>query len=86
VKDAHDRYANFEVAYLLRRMEPYEGLAILTTNLRRNLDAAFVRRLRFIVDFPRPDVAAHEKIEANGPNLGCSKYCRCLPDEGSRAG
>jgi AAA+ superfamily predicted ATPase len=62
VKDAHDRYANIEVAYLLQRMEAYEGLAILTTNLRQNLDAAFVRRLRFIVDFPRPDAAAREKI------------------------
>ncbi|NJO35838.1 MAG: ATP-binding protein [Rhodospirillales bacterium] len=53
VNDAHDRYANIEVAYLLQRMESYEGLAILTTNLRQNLDAGFVRRLRFIVDFPR---------------------------------
>jgi SpoVK/Ycf46/Vps4 family AAA+-type ATPase len=62
VKDAHDRYANIEVAYLLQRMEAYEGLAILTTNLLQNVDAAFVRRLRFIIDFPRPDVAAREII------------------------
>ncbi|MDM0116710.1 ATP-binding protein [Variovorax sp. J22R133] len=62
VKDAHDRYANIEVAYLLQRMEAYEGLAILTTNLRQNLDAAFLRRLRFIIDFPRPDVEAREEI------------------------
>jgi len=62
VKDAHDRYANIEVAYLLQRMEAYEGLAILTTNMRKNLDAAFMRRLRFVVEFPRPDVAAREKI------------------------
>jgi AAA+ superfamily predicted ATPase len=62
VKDAHDRYANIEVAYLLQRMEAYQGLAILTTNLRQNLDPAFVRRLRFIVDFPRPDAEAREKI------------------------
>ena len=62
VKDAHDRYANIEVAYLLQRMEAYEGLAILTTNMRQNLDPAFLRRLRFIVDFPRPDVEAREKI------------------------
>ena len=62
VKDAHDRYANIEVAYLLQRMEAYEGLAILTTNMRQNLDAAFLRRLRFIVDFPRPDAEAREKI------------------------
>lgn len=69
VKDAHDRYANIEVAYLLQRMEAYEGLAILTTNLRQNLDTAFLRRLRFIVDFPRPDAEAREKI-----------WRRCLPE------
>lgn len=62
VKDAHDRYANIEVAYLLQRMEAYEGLAILTTNLRQNLDPAFLRRLRFIIDFPRPDAIAREEI------------------------
>ena len=55
VKDAHDRYANLEVAYLLQRIEAYRGLAILTTNLKENLDAAFLRRLRFIIDFPMPD-------------------------------
>jgi len=62
VKDAHDRYANIEVSYLLQRMEAYEGLAILTTNMRQNLDPAFLRRLRFIVDFPKPDLPAREKI------------------------
>ena len=62
VKDAHDRYANIEVAYLLQRMEAYEGLAILTTNMRQNIDPAFLRRIRFILDFPRPDVAARERI------------------------
>lgn len=62
VKDAHDRYANIEVAFLLQRMEAFEGLAILTTNLRQNLDAAFLRRLRFVVDFPRPDADARTAI------------------------
>ena len=69
VKDAHDRYANIEVAYLLQRMEAYDGLAILTTNMRQNLDPAFLRRLRFIVDFPRPDAEARERI-----------WRQCLPD------
>ncbi|GAA1552898.1 hypothetical protein GCM10009789_03070 [Kribbella sancticallisti] len=55
VKDAHDRYANIEVGYLLQRLEAYEGVAVLTTNLQGNMDAAFVRRLRFIVHFPAPD-------------------------------
>ena len=55
VKDSHDRYANIEVSYLLQRMEAYRGLAILTTNLKSALDAAFLRRLRFIVQFPFPD-------------------------------
>ncbi len=57
VKDSHDRYANIEVSYLLQRMESYAGLAILTTNLKNVLDTAFLRRLRFVVTFPFPDVA-----------------------------
>ncbi len=55
VQDAHDRYANIEVGYLLQKMEEYEGIAILTTNLRSSIDNAFVRRLRFIIDFPLPN-------------------------------
>ncbi|HYO88021.1 MAG TPA: ATP-binding protein [Candidatus Limnocylindrales bacterium] len=55
VKDAHDRYANLEVAYLLQQLETYEGVAILATNLRQNLDEAFTRRLSFLVDFPFPE-------------------------------
>jgi SpoVK/Ycf46/Vps4 family AAA+-type ATPase len=55
VRDAHDRYANVESAYLLQRMESFDGLAILATNLRANLDDAFTRRLDVIVDFPTPD-------------------------------
>jgi Winged helix domain, variant/ATPase family associated with various cellular activities (AAA) len=55
VRDAHDRYANIESAYLLQRMESFDGLAILATNLRANLDDAFARRLDLVVDFPLPD-------------------------------
>ena len=55
VKDARDRYANVEIAYLLQRMEQFDGVAILTTNLRANLDEAFLRRLDVIVDFPMPE-------------------------------
>jgi SpoVK/Ycf46/Vps4 family AAA+-type ATPase len=55
VKDAHDRYANTEIAYLLQKMEEYAGIAILATNLRQNIDAAFTRRMRFIVEFPFPE-------------------------------
>jgi hypothetical protein len=55
VRDAHDRYANIESAYLLQRMETFDGLAILATNLRANLDEAFTRRLDMVVDFPLPD-------------------------------
>ena len=58
VRDARDRYANVEVAYLLQRMERFDGLAVLTTNLRANLDEAFTRRIDVIVDFPTPDAAA----------------------------
>jgi MoxR-like ATPase len=62
VKDSHDRYANIEVSYLLQRMEAYRGLAILTTNLKNALDPAFLRRLRFIVQFPFPDAAQRAEI------------------------
>ena len=62
VKDSHDRYANIEVSYLLQRMEAYRGLAILTTNMKAALDNAFQRRLRFVVQFPFPDLAQREAI------------------------
>ena len=62
VKDSRDRYANMEVGYLLQRMEAYQGLAILTTNLKSSLDRAFQRRLRFVVEFPFPDLAQREAI------------------------
>ncbi|WP_081431165.1 ATP-binding protein [Moorena bouillonii] len=62
VRDAHDRYANIEVGYLLQKMEEYEGISILTTNLRQNLDEAFVRRLAFTVHFPSPDEASRRRI------------------------
>ncbi len=62
VKDSHDRYANIEINYLLQRMEGYRGLAILATNMKSALDKAFVRRLRFIVDFPFPGVEGRKEI------------------------
>jgi SpoVK/Ycf46/Vps4 family AAA+-type ATPase len=62
VKDSHDRYANIEVSYLLQRMEAYRGLAILTTNMKSALDPAFLRRLRFIVQFPFPEAAQRLEI------------------------
>ncbi|MBN2385423.1 MAG: ATP-binding protein [Anaerolineales bacterium] len=62
VKDSHDRYANVEVSYLLQRMEAYRGLAILTTNLREAIDTAFLRRIRFVVQFPFPDLAQRVEI------------------------
>ncbi|WP_322061170.1 ATP-binding protein [Paraburkholderia sp. J63] len=62
VKDSHDRYANIEINYLLQRMEAYRGLAILATNLKSALDAAFLRRLRFVVNFPFPGVAERKAI------------------------
>jgi hypothetical protein len=62
VKDSHDRYANIEINYLLQRMEAYRGLAILATNMRNALDPAFMRRLRFVVNFPFPSVAERKGI------------------------
>ncbi|HVC12439.1 MAG TPA: ATP-binding protein [Burkholderiales bacterium] len=74
-KDANDRHSAMEIAYLLQKLEGLhdDGLVILTTNLRQNIDPAFLRRLRYIVDFPRPDAEAREKI-----------WRRCLP-EGSHS-
>ncbi|TDC06407.1 ATP-binding protein, partial [Streptomyces sp. 8K308] len=62
VKDSHDRYANLEVSYLLMRMEAYRGLAVLTTNMKKALDNAFMRRIRFAVDFPFPGVPERAEI------------------------
>ncbi|MDB5678837.1 AAA family ATPase [Sphingomonas bacterium] len=62
VKDSHDRHANIEVSYLLQRVEAYRGVAILTTNLRDAIDQAFLRRLRFLVQFPFPDAAERAAI------------------------
>lgn len=62
VQDAHDRYANIEIAYLLQKLEEHDGLSILASNLRENLDVAFTRRLSFIVEFPFPDDASRRRI------------------------
>jgi len=62
VKDSHDRYANIEISYLLQRMESYRGLAILTTNMKEALDQAFLRRIRFVVQFPFPEAAQRVEI------------------------
>ena len=69
VSDARDRYANVEVAYLLQRLETFEGLVVMTTNLQNNIDQAFIRRVHVNVDFPLPDVADRKKI-----------WARCLGD------
>ena len=62
VKDSHDRYANIEINYLLQRIESYRGLAILATNVKNALDSAFMRRLRFIVNFPFPGIKERQAI------------------------
>jgi len=62
IRDAHDRYANIGVSYLLQRMESHEGVTILATNLRSNLDEAFTRRLQFVVDFPLPEAPERLRI------------------------
>ncbi len=83
VKDSHDRYANIEISYLLQRMESYRGLAILTTNMKNALDTAFLRRLRFVVQFPFPDSAQRAEIwrriypvQTPVENLDVSKLAR----------
>jgi SpoVK/Ycf46/Vps4 family AAA+-type ATPase len=74
VKDSHDRYANIEVGYLLQRMESFQGLAILTTNVKSTLDKAFQRRLRFTIDFPFPDAGQRAAI-----------WTRAFPEQVPRA-
>jgi hypothetical protein len=83
VKDSHDRYANIEVSYLLQRMEAYRGLAILTTNMKSVLDTSFLRRIRFIVQFPFPDATHRAEIwrrifpaETPTENLDMTKLAR----------
>jgi SpoVK/Ycf46/Vps4 family AAA+-type ATPase len=75
VKDSHDRYANIEVNYLLQRMETYRGIAILATNMKSALDPAFMRRLRFVVDFAHPGPAERRAI-----------WERAFPPETERVG
>ncbi|HET6646247.1 MAG TPA: ATP-binding protein, partial [Pyrinomonadaceae bacterium] len=62
VKDAHDRYANIEVAYLLQKIEEYEGVVILASNLSKNIDEAFSRRMHYVVEFPLPDEKLRERL------------------------
>lgn len=62
VRDAHDRYANIEVAYLLQKIEEYEGVVILASNLSKNIDDAFSRRMHYVVEFPLPDEAHRERL------------------------
>jgi SpoVK/Ycf46/Vps4 family AAA+-type ATPase len=64
ISDAHDRYANLETAYLLQRLDRFEGIAVLTTNLRANIDVAFLRRMDFVVEFPLPDTPARGELWA----------------------
>ena len=62
IGDAHDRYANLQTAYLLQRLDRFQGLAVLATNLRHNIDAAFVRRMDFVVEFPLPDLSGRRQL------------------------
>ncbi len=68
ISDAHDRYANLETAYLLQRIERFDGIVVLTSNLRQNIDPAFTRRIDFVIDFPLPDLSARLAL-----------WQRCLP-------
>jgi hypothetical protein len=62
VKDAHDRYANIEVAYLLQRLEEFDGIVIVATNVSRNIDGAFSRRMQFVIEFPLPGIVEREQL------------------------
>ena len=62
VKDAHDRYANIETAYLLQKVEEHPGVVILATNIKRNIDEAFARRLHYVIEFPMPEIRERERL------------------------
>ena len=79
VRDAHDRYANIESAYLLQRMETFDGLAMLATNLRANIDEAFTRRLDAIVDFPAPDADLRRTLWDQLPRAAAAPRRRPRP-------
>jgi len=89
ISDAHDRYANLETAYLLQRLDHFDGLAVLTTNLRHNIDPAFVRRMDFVVDFPLPDEPLRHELwqlhlppERIGPDVQLGLLARLYPIAG----
>jgi SpoVK/Ycf46/Vps4 family AAA+-type ATPase len=62
VKDSHDRYANTDTSYLLQLLEEHDGIVILATNKKQNIDPAFIRRIRYVFDFPRPEAGERGKI------------------------
>lgn len=92
ISDSHDRYANLETAYLLQRVEQFDGLIVLTSNLRQNIDPAFTRRLDFVIDFPLPDLSARLALwrrslpevlgEVRGPDLDLDALARIYPIPG----
>ena len=83
ISDAHDRYANLETAYLLQRLDRFDGLAVLATNLRHNIDPAFIRRMDFVVEFPLPDPAARrdavDAASSDRPARRRRRHRRCWP-------
>jgi len=92
IKEARDRYANMEVSHLLTRIESHRGPCILTTNLRRQMDAAFTRRLQVVVEFPRPDAAARTALwerllparAPRAPGLDPARLARCAALSGGQ--
>jgi hypothetical protein len=89
VRDAHDRFANIEISYLLERMERFKGLAVLASNRRKDLDEAFTRRLRYIVEFPMPGAAERERLwrQAFPPRVDVAGLdCRWLAQQFELAG
>jgi len=89
ISDAHDRYANLETAYLLQRLDHFDGLAVLATNLRHNIDPAFVRRMDFVIDFPLPDEPRRHELwqlhlppDRVGPDVELAVLARLYPIAG----
>ncbi|MGW4690167.1 ATP-binding protein [Streptomyces sp. NPDC004244] len=89
ISEANDRFANMETAYLLQRLDRFDGLAVLTTNLRQNIDAAFIRRMDFVVEFPLPDEAGRHRMwdlhlppALRHPDVDLAAIAQCYPVPG----
>ena len=83
VRDAQDRYANMDISHLMVALESFDGVVLMATNLKGNIDPAFIRRIRHVVDFPRPDADARREIWRRAVHRAVRRRCRQPHDAAS---